>query len=149
MLIIGGIIASFAVFNSVYPAVERSSQAVSSAADVVNDRITSRIQIIQADVNDTDIEVWIKNVGTSRIDGINGGDVFFGGDGAITRIPYGEDGASLPYWSYKLEGNNSLWSQSVTNKITIHLNETPSHGAYSFKLVIPNGMSDETSFGVE
>jgi hypothetical protein len=149
MLIIGGIVASFAVFNSIYPAVERSSQAVSTAADIVNDRMTSRIEIIQVGDNGTVLNAWVKNVGSSKILGIEGSDVFFGPDGNIARITYGNEESALPYWSYQFEGNNTLWAQAVTNRISIHLPDTPAPGVYLLKIVLPNGIFDETTFSLE
>jgi hypothetical protein len=149
LLIIAGLTAAFAVFNSVYPAVERSSQSMSNAADDISDRITSRIEIIQAGSANTSVDAWVKNIGSSRITGIESSDIFFGTDSNISIIPFGDEGSSLPYWSYQLEGNNSQWSQAVTNGITIHLAEPLDPDVYLFKMVLPNGNSDETSFSLE
>jgi hypothetical protein len=150
MLIIGGVIAAFGVFNGVYPAVERSSQAVSDAADVVNDRMTSQIRIIQVGSSNATVEAWVKNIGTSRIAGVDASDVFFGQDGEIARIPFGDNGtAPLPHWTYQIEGRDRLWSQATTNRITIQLAGPPVAGMYDLKIVIPNGIFDETSFSVE
>jgi hypothetical protein len=149
MLIIGGLTAAFAVFNSVYPAVERSGQSMSNAADDIGDRITSRIEIIQAGADDDSVDAWVKNIGSSRIIAIEDSDIFLGTDGNISIIPFGDDGSPLPYWSYQLEGNNTQWSQAVTNGIIIHLAEALTPDVYLFKMVIPNGNFDETSFSVE
>jgi flagellar protein FlaG len=149
MLIIGGVVASFAVFNSVYPAVERSSQAVSSAADVVNDRMTSRIEIIQVSGSGSTIDAWVKNVGSARIGGIEGSDIFFGTDGSASRVLFGDNTSSPPYWSYHLEGENSQWTQAVTNRITIYLADPPAPGIHRLKMVIPNGIFDESVFSLE
>ena len=149
MLIVGSVVAAFAVFNGVYPAVERSTQAVSTAADAVNDRMTSQVEIIQVSAAGSTVDAWVKNVGSGRIDGIDNSDVFFGLDGDVGRVAYGADGAPLPYWSYQLEGGNTQWGQAVTNRITIHLADGPAPGAYELKFVIPNGISDETVFSAE
>lgn len=149
MLIIAGLTAAFAVFNSVYPAVERSSQSMSDAADDLSDRITGRIEIIQAGATTTSVDAWVKNVGSSRIIGIDDSDIFFGTAGNISLISFGDEDSPLPYWSYQLEGNNSQWGQAVTNRITIHPAESLEQGVYSFKMVIPNGVFDETSFSLE
>jgi len=148
MLIIGGLVASFAVFNSVYPAVERGGQAVSDSAGVVSDRITSRIEIIQVGGAGTTVDAWVKNVGSSRIGAIENSDIFFGVDGGISRISFGDNGSPLPYWSYQLEGDHDHWRQAVTNRITIHLKEPLTAGVYLLKIVIPNGIFSETSFGL-
>ena len=150
LLIIAGITTAFAVFNSVYPAVERSGQSISSAADDISNRITTRIEIIQAGGTNTSVDVWVKNVASSRITGIEGSTIFFYGEqGEISTIPFGDEHSSLPYWSYQLEGNNTQWGQAVTNRITIHLAESLQPGVYSFKMVLPNGISAETSFSLE
>jgi hypothetical protein len=149
LLIIGGVVASFAVFNSVYPAVERSSQAVNSAADAVNDRMTSQIEIIQVADSGNTVDAWVKNVGSSRVAGIENSDVFFGVDGGIARVSFGDNSTALPYWSYRVEGSNSQWSQATTNRITIHLADPPAPGMYLLKVVIPNGVADETAFSVD
>ena len=149
LLIIGGLTAAFAVFNSVYPAVQRSGQSMSDAADDISDRITSRIEVIQVGANDTSVDAWVKNVGTSRIIGIENSDIFFGTDGNISIIPFGDEESSPPYWSYQLEGDNSQWGQAVTNGIVIHLMESLQPDVYLFKMVLPNGNSDETSFSLK
>ena len=149
MLIIGGIVASFAVFNGIYPAVERSGEAITSASDAMNDRIRSDIEIIQVNDNSTTIDAWVKNVGTSDISGIENSDIFFGPSGSYYRIPYGNESSPLPYWAYDIEGADGMWRPSGTNKISIHLDSSPSPDTYLLKVIIPNGIFDETVFGVD
>jgi hypothetical protein len=149
MLIIAGLTAAFAVFNSVYPAVQRSGESVNSAADAIGDRITSRIQIVQVGATDTTVDAWVKNVGSSRIVGIEGSDIFCGVDSNTPPISFGDEYSTPPYWSYQLEGNNTQWRQAVTNGITIHLVEPLQPGIYLFKMVLPNGISAEESFSLE
>ena len=147
MLIISGVTASLAIFNGLYPAISRSSGAITSASDKISERIQSRIEIIQVSNNTTTADVWVKNVGTSDIDTVENSDVFFGPEGDFYRVAYG--GETPPYWNYEIEGDNSRWRQTVTIKITIHPESSLSTGTYMVKIVIPNGISDETTFGVE
>ena len=149
MLIIGGVVASFAVFNGIYPAVQRSGAAISSASDTMNDRIKSDIAIIQVNNSQTTVDAWVKNIGSSEIDGVENSDVFFGPEGDFSRIPYGDINSPLPYWSYQLEGTGSQWGPTNTNKIIIHLASSPIPATYVLKVIIPNGIFDETVFGVE
>jgi len=76
MLIIGGIVAAFAVFNGIYPAIERSGSAITSASDSLNERIKSDIRIIQVNDNGTTVDAWVKNVGTSDIVTVENSDIF-------------------------------------------------------------------------
>ena len=149
MLIIGGVVAAFAVFNGIYPAIERSGSAITSASDSLNDRIKSDIRIIQVNDNGTTVDAWVKNVGSSDILTVENSDIFFGPQGDFTRIPYGNISSPLPYWSYQIEGTDSQWRPTDTNKIVIHLAALPPPDTYILKVIIPNGIFDETVFGVE
>jgi len=148
MLIIGGIVAAFATFNSVYPAIERSGSAIGNASDTLNDRIKSDIEIIQVNDNADTVCAWVKNIGSSEILGAANSDVFFGSEGNFTRIPFGDSSVALPYWNYQVQATDNRWTPSCTNEIMIHLAAEPSPGMYLFKLIIPNGIFDEVSFGV-
>lgn len=147
LLIIGGAIASLAIFNGLYPAITQGSGAISSATTKVSDRIESRIEIIQVGDNGTDVNVWVKNIGTSTIYSIERTTIFFGPEDNFYSVDYG--GETLPYWEYQLEGGNSQWKPAVTLKITIHPESALSSGTYLVKVVIPNGIADQTIYGVE
>jgi archaeal flagellar protein FlaG len=150
LLIIAGVVCSIFLFNSVFPMVNRSSQAVVSMADQIDDRMKSRISIVHA-VNTEDrktVYIWVKNVGTSRIVAIDNSDVFFGQEGNYSRIPYtGEVGGVNPCWSFTIE-NGSEWLTSATLKITITYDSDPGAGTYFLKVIIPNGISDEYYFSM-
>ena len=113
----------------------------------MSDRIESRVEIIQIGDNGTDVYVWVKNVGTSDILGIQRTDVFFGPEGDFYRVEYG--GETPPYWEYQLEGSNNTWKPTITLKITIHPSSSLSSGTYLVKTVIPNGIFDQTTYSVE
>jgi flagellar protein FlaG len=139
------------VFNSVYPMVNRSSQAMVSMAEKVDERMKSRINIVHAasSANRTTVYLWAKNIGTQRIVGIEDCDLFFGQEGDFERIPYqGEVGAgTYPQWDYSLE-NDTAWQTSATLKLTITFDSDPGTGTYFAKLIIPNGISDEYYFSM-
>lgn len=149
LLMIGGVVASLAIINGLYPAITQSTSAISGAAIEVGDRIKCNIEIIQVVNNGTEVYAWVKNVGTTVIGSIERSDIFYGLANNFGRVPYGNSGPPYPYWDYQLEGDNSEWKMAVTLKITIHLGSGPSTGDYILKVVIPNGISDETTFGIE
>ena len=148
MLIIGGIVAAFATFNSVYPAIERSGSAIGNASDTLNDRIKSDIAIIQVNDDANTVYAWVKNIGTSEILAPANSDVFYGTEGNFSRIPFGDSSTALPYWTYQVQATDSRWTPSCTNEIMIHLASEPLPGTYLFKFIIPNGIFDEVNFGV-
>lgn len=114
----------------------------------MNDRIQSDIEIIQAGNSGTTVTAWVKNVGTTTISTIENSDILFGLQSNFARIPHGDAESSPPYWEYQIEGDDTRWEPTVTIKLTIHLESAPSSGTYMLKVVIPNGIYDEITFGV-
>jgi len=148
-LLIAGIVCSLVVFNAVYPAINRSSAAISTMAASVDDRIKSNIEIIQTTNDGSNIHIWVKNVGDSRIGPIENSDVFSDvEDRNLSRITYG--GEATPYWGYAIEGNpgETMCGVHETIKITIYCTNPPASGTYIVKIVLPNGISDEHQFSL-
>ncbi len=145
LLIIAGVVCMILVFNSVYPMVNSSSQAMVSMAEQVDERMKSRINIVHAasSSNRTSVYIWVKNIGTQRITGIDDCDLFFGQQTEFERVPYLEDAlGGFPRWEYELE-NNTEWKTSATLKITVTYEIDPGSGTYYIKFILPNGISDE------
>ena len=150
LLIIAGVVCMIFVFNSVYPMVNRSSQAMVSMAEQVDERMKSRINIVHAanSANRTYIYLWVKNVGTQRITNVGESDLFLGPSDNFSRIPYYEDaGEYFPQWDFYLE-NDSEWQTSATLKITVTYDIDPGTGTYFTKFIIPNGISDDFYFSM-
>ena len=80
LLIVAGVVCMIFVFNSVYPMINRSNQAMVSMAETIDERMKSRINIVHAanSANRTSVYLWIKNVGTQRITAVDESDLFFG-----------------------------------------------------------------------
>ena len=150
LLIIAGVVCMIFVFNSVYPMVNHSSQAMVSMAEQVDERMKSRINIVHAanSANHTSVYLWIKNVGTQRIVSVEQSDLFFGQENNFNRISYKDDaGGAYPQWDYSLE-NDTEWQTSATLKITITYTSDPGSGTYYVKFIIPNGIYDEYYFSM-
>ena len=152
LLIIAGVVCMIFVFNSVYPMINRSSQAMTSMAEQVDERMKSRINIVHAANNSTRTAVylWIKNVGTQRIVNVEESDLFFGQEDNFERIPYVDDaGGTYPRWAYTVENDpDSEWKTSVTVKVTVSYSSDPGAGTYFAKFIIPNGIFDEFYFSM-
>jgi len=150
LLIIAGIVCAVFMFNTVYPMINRSGQAMVNTADKIDERMQSRVNIVHA-ANTADrktVYVWVKNVGNLRIVSIEESDVFFGQENDFCRVPYVDDaGESYPRWAYTLE-NDTEWKTGATVKFTITYNADPGAGTYFVKIVIPNGILDEYYFSM-
>ena len=148
------------VINAVFPAITRSSNSIVRIAERVDDRIQTQVSIVYAaaelDENgiwqDTDSDtyfdvwIWVKNVGSSRILGVDQTDVFFGTEGDFERVPHSTDaGASYPQWTYVIE-NGSEWNNTATVKLTLHYSTTLASDTYTLKVVTPSGAYDSHFF---
>jgi flagellar protein FlaG len=150
LLIIAGVVCMIFVFNSVYPMVNRSSQAMVSMAEQVDERMKTRINIVHAanSANRTSVYLWAKNIGQQRIVAIEDCDLFFGQEGNFQRIPYsGNVSGIYPRWDYNLENDNE-WKTSATLKLTITFSSDPGAGTYFAKFILPNGIYDEYYFSM-
>jgi hypothetical protein len=146
LLIICGVVATMTIFNEVLPAISRSQGAISVAADNASDVMTSRIEIIQTTAVGSVVNIWVKNVGATTIGSISNCSVIFGVPDNAVPIGYG--GSTTPRWTFALTGSHEQWSPTVDLCVSIDLAAPLSNGVYLVRVVIPNGVSDETSLSV-
>lgn len=150
-LTIAGVVTAIVLFNTIYPAAIQSGAAMTGMERRIDERLRSQIEIIHATgkTTNSDVSVWVKNIGSVRISAIERCDVFFGLEGQFARIPYGND-KGPPYWEYTLENDDTEWNPAATLKILIRYGGTfPPAGRYFLKAVLPNGVSDEYYFSIE
>ncbi len=150
LLIIAGIICSIFLFNSVYPMISRSSAAMVSMTEKIDDRMQTQVDIVHAagTQDRTSVYIWMKNVGSSKIYEIEQSDVFLGPEGEFVRIPHEDTaGGSYPSWDYVIE-NDTEWKTGATIKITVSYDVAPASGTYYVKVVIPNGIAAEYYFSM-
>jgi len=144
------VVAVASVINAVMPAIGRAGNALVASADVADDRLSSRIEIIHAtgQVAATEAETWVKNTGAVRITALDRVDVFFGPETNFLRIAYGGPACTAPCWDYELE-NDTEWNPTATMHITVFLEAADALVAgttYFVKVVAPNGVEDSKFF---
>ena len=168
LLTIAGVIAAIAVMNAVFPAVTRSSSALTTSASTVDERIKTNISVVQSvgeldsggsfvDTNSNslfDFYVWVKNVGDVTVPAVQEADVFFGQPGSIQRIPYVDDSPrTYPNWTYSVEGGGD-WEVASTVRIEVRFDDgcpaacTQPQGTYFVRVITPNGVATETYFSM-
>jgi len=143
LLVMAGVISAVFVFNSIYPALVQSSDAMTSMERRMDDRLKSQIEIIHAAASSGHVVIWVKNVGTQRIVAVEACDLFFGPEGSFHRVTYGVSDAQ---WQYVFE-SGSEWLPTATLKVTIKNTALASGTRYFVKFVLPNGVYDEYYFG--
>jgi len=145
LLIVAGVVSAVAVFNSIFPAIAQSGDAMVSMQQRIDQRMKSQAEIIQATKAPGDtVEIWVKNVGDARIAPPESCDVFFGPQGNYSRIAYT---ASTSYWwDYVIE-NDTVWNPRATLRITIHGYPPLISGTQYFtKIILPTGISSDYYF---
>ena len=148
MLTVAAIVGIGAVINVVMPAVNRAGSALVSSADVADDRLSTRIEIIHATGQDavSQAEMWVKNTGAIKVTALQRIDVFFGPETSFQRIPFGGPGCTAPCWDYTIE-NDTVWNPTATLHITIFTSSPLSAGTtYFVKIVTPVGVEDTKFF---
>jgi hypothetical protein len=161
-MVIASIVTAVLVFNSVFPAVLRSRDALVTVRGRMDERIKSQIAIIHSsgeldqnatwqDTNgngDFDVFVWVKNIGSLRISAVERLDLFFGPEGNFARIPHRNEAmGGRPYWDWEIE-NDAEWNPTATLRITISYASALPSGRYYIKVVLPNGISDTVYFSM-
>lgn len=140
LLVMAGVISAVVLFNTLYPMLQQSGDAMTSMERRMDDRIKSQVQIIHAaKALDNTVQIWVKNVGASRIVGVESSDVFFGPEGNFARIPYG---SGSPHWEYTVE-NGTDWVPTATLRISVIDDGALPSGRYYTKIVLPNGVADD------
>jgi archaellum component FlaF (FlaF/FlaG flagellin family) len=142
MLLVAGVVSAVFMFKSIFPVVTQSSDAMTSMERRMNNQLQTQIQIVHAVQTGSNVELWVKNVGSLRIDGLDIADLFFGPEGNFTRIAYA---AGTPNWQYVVE-NGTDWDPTTTIRITIFGYTPLDPGRYFVKLVLPSGVSDQYFF---
>ena len=138
------------VMNAVFPAIHRSSSAVTSTTAKLGERIKTDICIVHAagDGSST-VFVWVKNVGAAEIAVPERSDIFFGQEDDFQRIPYVDEGGDPPYWEYEVEnGDGSHWQPASTVKFTITLASSPAPGYYFVRVITPSGIIRDHYFSM-
>ena len=142
LLIMAGVISAVYVFNSIYPAITQSGDAINAMRGRYDERLKTQIEIVHAARSGAQVEIWAKNIGSLPIKPVENSDLFFGLEGNFMRIPYG---TGSPHWEYEIE-NDDAWNPTATLHITI-LDYAPlDSGRYFTKLISPNGVSTEYLF---
>lgn len=146
LLTVASIVAIGVLLHSVYPSIVDMSSSASSSMNVLENRLETKIKIVNTVNQSNDVYIWVKNIGTKRIalSQILWTDVFFGPENNFERIPYDSTRSISPSWNYTLEndGGNGHWDLHETNKITVRWDQSITTGDYYINVITYNGISD-------
>jgi flagellar protein FlaG len=144
ILLIGAVIMAAGISAAVMGHAGVFQSAFSTATSAEKDIILTKIKILYAtNSSSTTATVWVKNIGSNPITGVENVDVYFGKIGSITRIPYNT--GSAPQWTFAAPVN--VWQTKDTVQLNISLDQPLAQNTtYSIRVSAPNGVSDDYVF---
>ncbi|MDH7593617.1 MAG: flagellin [Methanomicrobiales archaeon] len=147
MFLIAAIIASAVLINAAFPVIYTMSGTFSSSAKEADERIRTDIKIINTyATTGGEAQIWIKNVGKSRISlaEVSGSDMFIGAPGDFERVSKGSWSAEI------LEDANENWEYGETLLLTVRSAKIPDSIGRTvyFQFILPNGVMRSTEFTV-
>lgn len=128
MFLIASIIAAAVLLNAVFPVIYTMTGTFSQSSHEADQRIRTDIKIINTFAKSGTAQIWMKNIGTSRIsyNEINMSDVFIGAPGDFESVPVKVGSLGGNGWSYQvLEDTNSWWESGETLHLTVESAKIP------------------------
>lgn len=138
------IAAGFSVTVLNQMGVFKSTLATAGAAE--KEIALTRIKVLYAtNSSDSQVDLWVKNIGTNQIVALDKVDVYFGELNYVQLIPY--NATSPPSWGYAEPGN--VWPAKETVEINISYDGTLERNVnYAVRISTPNGVSDDYIFSI-
>ncbi|MBI4671088.1 MAG: hypothetical protein HY741_05410 [Chloroflexi bacterium] len=81
LLVMAGVISAVFVFNSIFPAITQSGEAIANMQGRYDERIKTQVEIIHATNSGAEVVIWAKNIGALPIKPVASSDLFFGPEG--------------------------------------------------------------------
>ena len=152
MFLITAVIAAGVLVNAVFPVVYNMAGTFSSATHESDERLRTDFKIVTytADTSDQVANVWLKNIGSSRIpmsDFTNRSDVFCGEVGNFNRLAWASSGSAPNTWTNTNydTNNNNYWDPGETIQVTAHTT-IPTNNAVYFQFILPSGVYRTVEF---
>jgi|WetSurMetagenome_2_1015567.scaffolds.fasta_scaffold03976_3 archaeal flagellar protein FlaG len=159
MFLITAVIAAGVLINAVYPVVYNMASTFSSATHESDQRLRTDFKIVTtlAQAGSGRIDVWVKNIGTTRIpmSEIAKSDVFCGAEGDFDRVAYVSSGATTGQWTAEFASSasydinsNQLWDPGETLHIIAFSSKLPTTSGDSvyFQFILPDGIWRTVTF---
>jgi len=157
MFLITAVIAGGVLINAVFPVVYNMASTFSSATHESDQRLRTDFKIVTYYASSSGYaQVWMKNIGSSRvplIDITERSDVFCGAVGDFDHLTYAASGQNAGTWTVDFNqaqydtNTNNYWDPGETIKITAYTSKISSPGTMVyFQFVLPDGIWRSTEF---
>jgi hypothetical protein len=128
MFLIASIIAAAVLLNAVFPVIYTMTGTFSQSSHDADLRIRTDIKIINTYAKSGAAQIWMKNIGTSRIayNEINMSDVFIGAPDDFESVPHKSGFLGGNGWSFVvLEDTNAWWESGETLHLSVESSKIP------------------------
>jgi hypothetical protein len=137
------VIAIGAIIRFVMPPLADATGSLTSSNDTLNADVDHVIAISAVTMpDDTSVEVWAKNVGSTEIAQIALMSVEFGRESNAVPVPYGGTGCSAPCWWYDLEA--PAWTPGETLALHVDLGVAAEDGGL-YRIVVRGARGGQAS----
>jgi flagellar protein FlaG len=143
LFLIAAVVAAGVLINAVFPIISRTTETFGSVAHSTDTQIRTDIKIVNYFAKTPDAQIWLKNIGSSRIsvNDLDDSDVFIGGVGNFTR-------SSLQgHYDFPEDVTDQWWDPGETLHVTLTGDNIPASGGMAyFAIVLPNGVKRSVEF---
>jgi len=138
-LITGVVISKVGTFEGYYTATTEAQK----------EKMLSKFEIIHvSQLNNTSVNIWIKNTGLTPIQKLDSVDAYFGQINSVDFVGYSS--GSTPQWVFQgSTTTSSVWSEGQTIQIALQDDSAlQNNESYLVQFTIANGVSDDYIFSV-
>ncbi len=138
-LITGVVISKVGTFEGYYTATTEAQK----------EKMLSKFEIIHvSQLNNTSVNIWIKNTGLTPIQKLDLVDTYFGQINSVNFVGYSS--GSTPQWVFQgSTTTSSVWSEGQTIQIALQDDSAlQNNKSYLVQFTIANGVSDDYIFSV-
>ncbi len=149
VLIIASVIVAGLITGIVISKVGTFEGYYTATTEAQKEKMLSKFEIIHvSQLNNTSVNIWIKNTGLTPIQKLGLVDAYFGQINSVDFVGYSS--GSTPQWVFQgSTTTSSVWSQGDTIQITLQDDSAlQNNQSYLVQFTIANGVSDDYIFSV-
>jgi len=147
LFLIAAVVAAGVLINAIFPVISRTTETFGSVSHTADTQIRTDIKVVNYFAKTPNAEIWLKNIGSSRISAneLDDSDVFIGGVGNFSRISLG----ATP-WDFPEDPAGQWWDPGETLHINMNSVNIPATGEMTyFAIVLPNGVKRSVEFAAD
>ena len=149
VLIIASVIVAGLITGIVISKVGTFEGYYTATTEAQKEKMLSKFEIIHvSQLNNTSVNIWIKNTGLTPIQELGSVDTYFGQINSVDLVGYSQ--GSTPQWVFQgSTTTSSVWSQGETIQIILQDDSSLQNSkSYLVQFTISNGVSDDYIFSV-